>query len=86
MNTAEQIIAVILAGALAVFLGLAIAAIIVVLRFVASLRRIADKAEHVVDSAGSVAEMFKKATGPMTILHFVKSIAEIVAKQKEARK
>lgn len=82
MNTAEQIILLILAGVLLVFLALAITAIIFVLRLLATLRRLADKAEHVVDSAGSVAEMFKRASGPMTILHFVKSIAEAVSKHK----
>lgn len=82
MNTAEQIILLILAGVLLVFLTLAITTIIFVLRLIATLRRIADKAEYAVDSAGSMVEMFKKASGPMTILHFVKSIAEVVNKHK----
>ena len=86
MNTPEQIIMFILAGALLVLLALAITVIIVVLRLIASLRRITEKAEHVVDSAGSVAEMFKRASGPATILHFIKTIAEVVNKRKESDK
>lgn len=86
MNTAEQIILLILAGVLLVFLALAITAIIFVLRLIATLRRIADKAEYAVDSAtnsvGSILEMLKKASGPMTILSFVKNIVDVVSKRK----
>lgn len=86
MNTAEQIILVILAAVLAIFLILAIATIVYVMKLVRTLREIALKAEKVVNSAESVTELFRKASGPMTILHFVRSVADTVAKHKESRK
>ena len=86
MNTAEQIILVILAAVLAIFLILAIAAIVSVIKLVLTLRDIAEKAEKVVSSAESVTELFRKASGPMTILHFVRGVAEAVTKHKESGK
>lgn len=85
MNTAEQIILVILAAALALFLILAIAAIVAVIKLVKTLREIALKAERVVDSAETVTELFRKASGPMTILHFIRSISDAVTKHKEGK-
>lgn len=86
MNTTEQVILVILAAALAIFLILAIAAIVMVIRLIATLREISQKAERVITSAESVTELFRKASGPMTILHFVRGVAETVTKHKESRK
>jgi len=85
MNTAEQIILVILAAALALFLILAIAAIVAVIKLVKTLREIALKAERVVDSAETVTELFRKASGPMTILHFIRGISDAVTKHKEGK-
>lgn len=86
MNTAEQIILLILASALALFLILAIAAIVAVIKLVKTLREIALKADRIVDSAETVTELFRKASGPMTVLHFVRGVADAVAKHKESRK
>lgn len=84
MDTAEQILVIFLSTALAIFLVLAIAIAVMVMRLVANLRMIAQKAESIVDSAESVAEMFKKASGPLTVMHFIRGIARAVAdKQKD---
>lgn len=84
MDTAEQILVIFLSTALAIFLVLAITIAIMVVRLVANLRMIAQKAESIVDSAESVAEMFKKASGPLTVMHFIRGIARAVAdKQKD---
>lgn len=85
MNTAEQIILVILAAALATFLVMAIVVAANVIRLVKALREIAERADRVIGSAESVAELFKKASGPMTILHFVRSIADSVMSHKDSR-
>jgi hypothetical protein len=78
MNTAEQIILLILAGALALFL-------VAVIKLVKTLREIALKAERVVDSAETVTDLFRKASGPMTILHFIRGISDAVTKHKEGK-
>lgn len=86
MNTAEQIILVVLASALAIFLMLAIAAIVMVIRLIKTLRDIAEKADRIIDSAETVTGLFRKVSGPMTMLHFVRSVAEAVTKHKENHK
>jgi cell division protein FtsB len=86
MNTSEHILVIVLAAALALFLVLAIAAMILVLRLVSSLRAIAQKAEHIVDSAESVSQLFRKTTTPLTLLHFVRSVADAVTGLKRSDK
>ncbi len=86
MNTTEQIILVILSTFLALFLLLAIAALISVIKLIKTIRDLAQKAEHVVTSAESVADLFRKASGPMTILNFVRGAADVISKHKDSRK
>ncbi|MGF7228824.1 MAG: hypothetical protein ACQR33_02450 [Candidatus Saccharibacteria bacterium] len=86
ITTTEQILLIVLGAFLALFLLLAIAVLVAILRFIKTLRDISQKAERVITSAESVTELFRKASGPMTILHFVRSVADTVAKHKETRK
>jgi hypothetical protein len=86
MNTAEQIILVVLAAVLAIFLILAIVAVAYVIKLVKTLRDIAERADRVIGSAESVAELFKRASGPMTVLHFVRGIADAVMSHKESHR
>lgn len=86
MNTAEQIILLILAIAFAVFLVLAIAVVANIIRLVKTLQGIAERAERVIGSAENVAELFKRASGPMTVLHFLRSIADIVTSHKDSHR
>ncbi|HSX17602.1 MAG TPA: hypothetical protein VLH86_05900 [Patescibacteria group bacterium] len=78
MNTAEQILVVILAAALALFLTLAIIATVYVIQLVKTLQNIALKAENLVDSAESVGSMVKQAIGHVSILRFVRSVVDLV--------
>lgn len=84
MNTTEQIILIILSTFLALFLLLAIMALVSVMKLIRTIREIAEKAERVINSAESVADLFKKASGPVTILNFVRGVANTVAKHKES--
>jgi hypothetical protein len=78
MNTAEQVIMLILAGALALFLVIAIVAAVYVIRLVKTLQIIAEKAENLVDSAESVGVMVKQAVGRLSLLRFVRSVVDMV--------
>lgn len=78
MNTAEQILVVILAAALAVLLILAIVATVQVIRLVKVLQVIALKAENFVESAEAMGEMVKRTVGKLTVLKFVNSIVDLV--------
>ncbi|HSX30024.1 MAG TPA: hypothetical protein VLE73_05700 [Candidatus Saccharimonadales bacterium] len=83
MNTAEQIILIILAGALAFFLVLAIYLMIQLVRLVKVVNELAAKAQHLIDSAETAAETVKNAAGQVSILKFVHSVVEMVGKRKK---
>lgn len=86
MTTTEHALLIILSAALALLLILAISAMVLVIRLIASLRAIAQKAESVIDSAESVTQLFRKAAGPVTILHFVRNVADAVMNAKQDKK
>ncbi|HSW98558.1 MAG TPA: hypothetical protein VLF71_01855 [Candidatus Saccharimonadales bacterium] len=82
MNTAEQILVIVLAAALALFLILAIAAMVQVIKLVSTLRAMADKAQQLINSAESAAELLKAAAGKVTAMRFAHSIFDMVTKHK----
>lgn len=86
LSTAQEILVVILASALAVFLIFAIVAAAQVIRLLQTLRDIAQTAERVVHSAESAAEMLKSAAAPVGIFRFVRSLADIVTEHKRKNK
>ena len=81
MNTAEQILVVILAAALAVFLVLAIIIAIQVIKLMKVLNEIALKAQEFVDSAEKTAELVKSAVGQLSLVRFVQSVVDMVHKR-----
>lgn len=86
LGTAQQILVMILAVALALFLVLGIVIAVLTIRFIKTLQAIADRAENVVATAQSAAEMLKNASIPMTILRFARSIGDMLAKRKDNQK
>jgi cell division protein FtsB len=83
MNTAEQIILIILAAALALFITLAIVIAVQVIRLVKILRSIAERAQELVDNAESAAETLKSAVGKLSVLRFAHSVFDMVSKHKK---
>lgn len=82
-----EILVIILAAALAVFLILAIVVAGLVIHVLHTVRRITDKAEKVADSAENVTDFFRDATGPLTIIRVVRNIAQFVQRnQKKGKK
>lgn len=84
MNTAEQILVVVLAAALAVFLILAIVIAVQIIRLMKVLNNVALKAQEVVDSAEKTAELVKSAVGQLSVMRFVQNVVNMV--QKHAKK
>jgi hypothetical protein len=82
MNTAEQILVIVLAAVLALFLVIAIMILVQVLRLIKVLRTLAEKAEHLVDNAESAAALLKSTVGKFTVLRFAHSIFDMVTKHK----
>ncbi|HEY5805774.1 MAG TPA: hypothetical protein VIS56_00110 [Candidatus Saccharimonadales bacterium] len=81
MNTVEQILVIILASALAVFLVLAIVIASQIIRLMKTLQNVADKAQEFVDSAEKTAELVKSAVGQLSVVHFFQNILEMIQKR-----
>ncbi len=83
MNTAEQILVVILAAALAVFLVLGIVIATQIIRLMKTLNEVAVKAQEFVNSAEKTAEVVRSAVGQLSLLRFVQSVVDVVQKHKK---
>jgi len=78
MNTAEQILVVVLAVTLAILLVMAIATLAAVIKLVKTLQVVAAKAESFVDSAEAVGAVVRRTVGKLSLAHFVKSVIDLV--------
>lgn len=85
MNTAESILVIITSSLLSIALLLGIALLITLLKLIKSIRRIAAKAEQVVEDAESAASMFRSAAGPLGVLKTIANIVETVHKHKKGK-
>jgi len=78
MNTAFDIIVIILSATLFLFLVLAISVTVMVLKLVKTLRQIVARGEQLVDSAEAIGEALKRNAGAAgivrTLLKFVSTI------------
>jgi type II secretory pathway pseudopilin PulG len=82
MEQAETILVIITSSLLALLLILGIVLAIFIIKLVRSIRRVADKAEDLIDSAESVTEAFKNASGPLAVLKTVQNIVSMVNDHK----
>ncbi|MDB5182854.1 MAG: hypothetical protein JWO47_638 [Candidatus Saccharibacteria bacterium] len=92
MNTAEQILVIVLAAFLALFIGLSIALVVTLMKLVKKMHMVADDAQEIVGKAreiagkvDSVSDMFKKTAGPLAFGKFFINMAETVAKHKREK-
>lgn len=80
MNTTEHILLIVLAAALALFLLLAIVITVQVIRLLKVVNKITAKAEHVIETAENVGEVFKNAAGPLALMRIVSNVVNTVTK------
>jgi hypothetical protein len=85
MNTTEQIMLVILAGALALFLIVGIVAVVALIRLLKTLQLVANKAEHFVDSAEAVGSMVGRTVGRLSLIRFLKMIIDFVTSKDKKK-
>lgn len=82
MTTAETVLLIILAVFLALFLLLAIAGAILTIKILKSVKRVVAKAEGVVDSVETAADVIRNASGPLAAVRVVKNIVDLVHRKK----
>lgn len=85
MNTTEQVLLIILAATLALFLILAIIVVVQIMRLLKAVNKITAKAEHVIETAENVGEVFKNAAGPLALLRVVSNVVETITKAKRRK-
>jgi hypothetical protein len=83
MNTAFDILVIILSTFLAVFLILAIVATVAIIKLVRSVNRVVAKGEHMITSAEHAADIFKNAAVPLSTVRVVTNIIETLTKHKK---
>jgi hypothetical protein len=83
MNTTFDILVIVLSCLLGIFLIVSIIATVLTIKLVKSAKRIVAKGEQVIDSAESAAEMFKRASAPLSALRTITNIIETVVKHKK---
>jgi type II secretory pathway pseudopilin PulG len=78
MNGAQEILVVILASTLAVFLVLAIAATVLFIRILRIIKRLAEKAEHLTDAAETVTQNVRQAVSSLSILRWIEKFSQVI--------
>lgn len=81
----QDILVIILSIALAVLLVLSIVIAVLVIKLLQIIRRVTEKAEHIVSDVEHVGETFRNAAGPLTLFRLVSNIANIVSKHKKRK-
>ena len=83
LSTTQQVLLVILSSTLAIFLILAIAVVVTVLVILKKVKFLISKAEHIVDSAETAANIFKKTATPVGIFHVIQNIVTTASKRNK---
>lgn len=77
MTSTETVLVIILIVLLSIFFALCIAVMAGVLTLIQSLKRVAVKAEEIVDSVESAAEVFTASTGKLTLFKMVSNLIKL---------
>lgn len=85
MNQADEILLIVLAVVLVVFLLMLIWGLAYVLKVLKALKRITSDAEKLMDSAETVGEVFKNASGPIALIKVINNLHKVVTKQRRAK-
>jgi hypothetical protein len=80
MDETLKILIIIVSSALSLFLIVCIVIGIISVRILRDVRRLTRKAEKVIDSAESVGEIFRQATGPLSIIKILRNIVKAAKK------
>lgn len=83
MTTTDHVLLIILTTLLSIFFLLGITILVLVVKLVGSVKRVVIKAEGVVDSVESAAEVLKDTSGRLAFLKLVRNIMKMAQKVKK---
>ncbi len=82
LSTTDSTVLLVIAILIGIFFLVSTIAVIFVVRILASLNRVLDKAESVVSSVEAAAEVLKDASGKTAILKLIKNIFDLTQHKK----
>jgi len=83
MNTAAEILLIIVSATLTIFLLLCIVALIKINQVLGDIRRIAQKAEKIADKAEMVGEFFQNTAGPAALAKLVSNVVHSFSNKRK---
>ena len=85
MDTAMQVLVVIVSATLTVFLIVSIIVLVKIIQVLNDVKRITKKAEHIADQAEAVVNFFQNSAVPVAIVKLISNIIQSF-KSKKSRK
>jgi hypothetical protein len=82
MTTTDQVLIIVLCVLLSVFFLLCISVMVMVLKLLGSIRDVVTKAEEVVDSVESAAEVLKDTSGRLAFFKLIRNIIKTMQGKK----
>lgn len=86
MNTAFDILVIVLSSLLGIFLILSITCVVLTLRLIKSLRLVVAKGEHFVDSAEMLGETLKRNAGAVGMVRMLLKFVASMSDKKERKR
>jgi len=86
MNTASEVLLIIVSAILAIFLLVLIAAIIYVVKILRQVKRITERAETVAGSVEAAASAFGRTAAPLAVLKIISKIVKQSNRTRKGRK
>ncbi len=83
MSTTEEVLVIVLVVLLSIFFTLCIVFVAGMIKLVSSLRRVATKAEEVVDSVESAAEVLRDTSGKLAFFKLINNIIKMTNRSKK---
>lgn len=85
MDTAAEILVIIVSSILAIFLIVLVVAVVYFVKILKQVRRITERAETVAGSVEAAASTFERAASPLAVIKIIGSIVEHAARAKKRR-
>jgi hypothetical protein len=83
MHTTDTVLLIILTSLLSILLIVSIAVAVAVFKLISAIKQVAVKAENVIDSVESAAEVLKDTGGRLAILKLVRNIIKLSQRSRK---
>ena len=83
MSSTDQTLVIILTVLLSIFLIICIAFVAGLVKLVSSLRRVSEKAEEVIDSVESAAEVLRDTSGKLAFFKLINNVIKMSSRSKK---